>query len=99
MRTVNVEKIEELTERLSLQANTVIRKDIKLALMECGRKLQSYLRKLSKAKRQKARLNIFIKYAGELAESLATLTEKDEAKIRKDIMELIQTKVKGVKIE
>lgn len=77
----------------------VIKKEIKLALMECARKLDGYLRKLHHAKRQQARMNTFVRYAGELSESLHILTEEDEPKIRKELMELIQTKVKGVELE
>ena len=47
-----------------------IRKEMKLALMECGRKLGSYLRKRLKMRREGERRDVFERYIGEVSKSL-----------------------------
>src|SRR6185295_13200811 len=46
-----------------------IRKEMKLALMECGRKLGTYLRKRLKMRRESERRDIFKRYIGEIAQA------------------------------
>jgi len=57
-----------------------IRKEMKLALMECGRKLGTYLRKRQKMQREAARRDVFERYIGEIARAVhainGTNTEK-----------------------
>lgn len=69
----------------------IIKKEIKLALMECARQLQSYLRRRYKEKRGKERLNLFLKYAPEVSNALSGLTGEDKEKIHT----LIKKMVKG----
>ncbi len=54
-----------------------IRKEMKLALMECGRKLGTYLRKRLKMKRESDRRDVFERYIGEIAKALHQITGKN----------------------
>jgi DNA topoisomerase-6 subunit B len=47
-----------------------IRKEMKLALMECGRKLGTYLRKRQKMQREAARRDVFERYIGEISQAI-----------------------------
>jgi DNA topoisomerase-6 subunit B len=50
-----------------------IRKEMKLALMECGRKLGTYLRKRQAMRRQAERRDVFARYIGEISEAISTI--------------------------
>ena len=54
-----------------------IRKEMKLALMECGRKLGTYLRKRLKMRRESERRDIFERYIGEIAQACHALAGAD----------------------
>lgn len=54
-----------------------IRKEMKLALMECGRKLGSYLNKRLKMRREAERRDIFERYIGEIAKACGEITGED----------------------
>lgn len=54
-----------------------IRKEMKLALMECGRKLGSYLRKRQKMQREASRRDVFERYIGEIAKALNAINGTD----------------------
>ncbi|QYU68056.1 DNA topoisomerase VI subunit B [Leptolyngbya sp. 15MV] len=58
-----------------------IRKEMKLALMECGRKLGTYLRKRAQMKREGQRRDIFERYIGEIARSLNAINGADPKKV------------------
>ncbi len=58
-----------------------IRKEMKLALMECGRKLGTYLRKRMKMKREAERRDIFERYIGEIAQAINALNGTDTKKL------------------
>lgn len=58
-----------------------IRKEMKLALMECGRKLGAYLRKRAKMKREGERRDIFERYIGEIAQAVEALNGTDAKKL------------------
>ncbi|MFO0831572.1 MAG: DNA topoisomerase VI subunit B [Phycisphaerales bacterium] len=58
-----------------------IRKEMKLALMECGRKLGTYLRKRAKMKRESERRDVFQKYIGEIAQACNALTGVEAKKL------------------
>lgn len=51
-----------------------IRKEMKLALQECGRKLGTYLRRRQKMKREGQRRDVFERYIGEISRSCTVLT-------------------------
>ncbi|GJQ25865.1 MAG: DNA topoisomerase VI subunit B [Phycisphaerae bacterium] len=50
-----------------------IRKEIKLAVQDCGRKLQAYLNRRKKQKYESDRRSIFQRYIGELVNSVAAI--------------------------
>ena len=50
-----------------------IRKEMKLALSECGRKLKTYLNRRAKVRREAERRNIFEKYMGETVLALSRI--------------------------
>jgi len=56
-----------------------IRKEIKLAISECGRKLKTYLNRRAKARRDAERRNIFQKYMGETVLALSKIDERIDA--------------------
>ncbi|MEZ6234553.1 MAG: DNA topoisomerase VI subunit B [Phycisphaerales bacterium] len=56
-----------------------IRKEMRLALMECGRKLGTYLRKRQRMRREGERRDVFERYIGEIAKAASSLTGADAA--------------------
>jgi DNA topoisomerase-6 subunit B len=56
-----------------------IRKEMKLALSECGRKLKTYLNRRARVRREAERRNIFEKYMGETVLALAKIDDKINA--------------------
>jgi DNA topoisomerase-6 subunit B len=57
-----------------------IRKEMKLALMECGRKLGTYLKKRQRMERESARRDVFERYIGEIAKAIHAITPEHDAK-------------------
>lgn len=64
-----------------------IRKEMKLALMECGRKLGTYLRKRQAMRRQAERRDIFERYIGEIAKAINAITGEDPKKLYDKLLE------------
>ncbi len=58
-----------------------IRKEMKLALMECGRKLGTYLRKRQAMQKQAQRRDVFERYIGEISRSINAINGTDAAKL------------------
>src|SRR4051812_28452031 len=58
-----------------------IRKEMKLALMECGRKLGTYLRKRQKMEREAARRDVFERYIGEISKAVNAINGTDTKKL------------------
>jgi len=58
-----------------------IRKEMKLALMECGRKLGTYLRKRQQMQRQAARRDVFERYIGEISKAVHKINGTDATKL------------------
>jgi DNA topoisomerase-6 subunit B len=58
-----------------------IRKEMRLALMECGRKLGTYLRKRMKMRREAERRDVFERYIGEVAKAITAITGDDTKKL------------------
>ncbi|MEL6328777.1 MAG: DNA topoisomerase VI subunit B [Planctomycetota bacterium] len=54
-----------------------IRKEMKLALQECGRKLGTYVRKRQKMKRESQKRDVFERYIGEISKSCEAMTGTD----------------------
>jgi DNA topoisomerase-6 subunit B len=58
-----------------------IRKEMKLALMECGRKLGTYLRKRAAMRRQGERRDVFERYIGEISSAIHAINGADARKV------------------
>ncbi|GJM19891.1 MAG: DNA topoisomerase VI subunit B [Phycisphaeraceae bacterium] len=58
-----------------------IRKEMKLALQECGRKLGTYIRKRQKMKREGQRRDVFERYIGEISKACNALVGVDTAEL------------------
>jgi DNA topoisomerase-6 subunit B len=63
-----------------------IRKEMKLALMECGRKLGTYLRKRQAMARQAERRDVFERYIGEIAKAVNEITGEDAKKLYESLL-------------
>ena len=63
-----------------------IRKEMKLALQECGRKLGTYLRRRKRMQRESERRTIFERYIGEVAKSCNKITGTDTDKLYKALL-------------
>jgi len=66
-----------------------IKREIKLALQECGRLLGTYVRKKTKLSDQIERANMFEKYIPEIADSLAVLTKERREDILKNLQKML----------
>jgi len=58
-----------------------IRKEMKLALMECGRKLGTYLRKRTAMRREAERRDVFERYIGEIAKAVNAINGADAKRL------------------
>jgi len=68
-------------------------KELKLALQEAGRKLQSYVAKKHRVQNQLERANLFERYMPEVANSLSRLTGESESRLLNNLREMIKTEV------
>jgi len=64
--------------------------EVKLALQEAGRRLQTYVHKKHKVKNQLERANLFERYIPEVADSLARLTGESKDKLVKKLQDMIK---------
>jgi len=64
-----------------------IRKEMKLALMECGRKLGTYLRKRAKMRRESERRDVFERYIGEISKAVHAINGTDMKKLYDALLE------------
>jgi DNA topoisomerase VI subunit B len=78
-----------------------IRKEMKLALQECGRRLGAYLRRRAHAKSEFQRRNIFALYIEEVAEACSRLKSKklDTERLKKQLMKIAVHKTGGLKTD
>ncbi|HIA72682.1 MAG TPA: DNA topoisomerase VI subunit B [Phycisphaerales bacterium] len=63
-----------------------IRKEMKLALQECGRKLGTYLRRRKRMERESERRSVFERYIGEISRCCHSLVGADTDKLYKALM-------------
>ncbi|MCK6457255.1 MAG: DNA topoisomerase VI subunit B [Phycisphaerae bacterium] len=63
-----------------------IRKEIKLAIQECGRKLQAYLNRRKRQQYEGERRNIFERYIGEVVQACATIRRINKERLEKDLL-------------
>jgi DNA topoisomerase-6 subunit B len=64
-----------------------IRKEMKLALMECGRKLGTYLRKRQAMKREAQRRDVFERYIGEISKAVNAINKTPTEKLYAALLE------------
>jgi DNA topoisomerase-6 subunit B len=64
-----------------------IRKEMRLALMECGRKLGTYLRKRQRMRREGERRDVFERYIGEISKAVNAITGADARKLYDALLE------------
>jgi DNA topoisomerase-6 subunit B len=76
-----------------------IRKEMKLALMECGRKLGTYLRKREQMKRQEARRDVFQRYIGEISKAVSEINGTDRAKLYDVLLEQARKRTAAADLE
>jgi DNA topoisomerase-6 subunit B len=69
-----------------------IRKEMKLALQECGRKLGTYLRRRKRMKRESERRSIFERYIGEISKGCESITGTEAQRIYEALMSQAQRK-------
>jgi DNA topoisomerase-6 subunit B len=69
-----------------------IRKEMTLALKECGRKLGAYIKKRAKMKREGQRRDVFRKYLGEIVNAIHTINGADPKKLYDALMEQAKAK-------
>ncbi|MEY5033529.1 MAG: hypothetical protein RL354_2560 [Planctomycetota bacterium] len=69
-----------------------IRKEMKLALMECGRKLGTYLRKRQKMRRESERRDVFERYIGEISKALNAITGEETKRLYDALLEQARKK-------
>lgn len=65
-------------------------KEIKLALQEAGRRLQTYVNKKGRVQSQLERANLFERYIPEVADALARLTGASKEILSKELQEMIK---------
>ncbi|HWL95300.1 MAG TPA: DNA topoisomerase VI subunit B [Phycisphaerae bacterium] len=63
-----------------------IRKEIKLAVQECARRLQGYLNKRQKKKYETDRRSIFERYIGEVVSACSSIAPVNREKLRDDLL-------------
>ncbi|MBN1342011.1 MAG: DNA topoisomerase VI subunit B [Phycisphaerae bacterium] len=63
-----------------------IRKEVKLALQECGRKLNTYIRRRARQKREGERRNIFERYIPEVVAAVRAITRVNTDQLRRDLL-------------
>jgi len=63
-----------------------IRKEIKLALQECGRKLNTYVRRRARQKREGERRSVFERYIPEVVAAVRSMTRVNTDQLRRDLL-------------
>jgi len=69
-----------------------IRKEMRLALQECGRRLQTYLNRRRRMARQGERRSAFLRYIGEISKSCGELTGRDAKAVYDALMKQAEAK-------
>jgi DNA topoisomerase-6 subunit B len=76
-----------------------IRKEIKLAIMECGRKLGSYLRRRRRQRLEADKRGIFERYIPDVAEALNKLTGVSEKRLLDELQRLAKARTATADVE
>ncbi|MEM1013401.1 MAG: DNA topoisomerase VI subunit B [Planctomycetota bacterium] len=69
-----------------------IRKEITLAIKECGRKLNTYIRRKQRVAREGQRRDVFAKYIGEVVAACGRMTELDPEKLFEDLKNVARSR-------
>jgi DNA topoisomerase-6 subunit B len=69
-----------------------IRKEMRLALQECGRKLNAYLNRRRRMRREGERRTAFLRYIAEIARSCELITGTPAQRVEEALMEQARTK-------
>jgi DNA topoisomerase-6 subunit B len=78
----------------SVSGEEEVVKEIRMALMDVGRRFQRYHSRMRREVENEARMNTLMKYSVELAWAAAKLTKRDEKKLTKSLQTLIAKKLK-----
>jgi DNA topoisomerase-6 subunit B len=70
-----------------------IRKEIKLAISECGRKLNTYVRRRQRMRREGERRSVFERYIGEVAQAIEKINPKHDAEKLVKQFESVATRI------
>jgi DNA topoisomerase-6 subunit B len=79
-----------------------IRKEMKLALQECGRKLAAYIRRRKRQRLEGERRSIFERYIRDVAEALANITgggETTQSRLMKELLAIARTRTAEADVE
>lgn len=76
-----------------------IRKEMKLAIQECGRKLATYVRRRRRQRMEAQRRDIFTRYIPDVAEALANLTGQDEQRLLTDLQATAKSRTSEADVE
>jgi len=63
-----------------------IRKEVKLGLQECGRKLSAYIKRRARQQREGERRSIFERYIPEVVAAVRSITRVNAEQLRKDLL-------------
>ncbi|MBN1420895.1 MAG: DNA topoisomerase VI subunit B, partial [Planctomycetes bacterium] len=69
-----------------------IEKEIRLALCECGRRLNLFVRRRARAEHEAKRRSIFENYIGELVEAVGKIARIDRERFRRDLVRIAKKK-------
>jgi DNA topoisomerase-6 subunit B len=76
-----------------------IRKELRLALQECGRKLGTYLRRRKRMRRESERRSVFERYIGEVARNCEAITGTPAAQVYEALLEQAKAKTEEADYE
>ena len=76
-----------------------IRKEIGLALKECGRKLNTYIRRKQRVAREGQRRDVFAKYIGEVVAACEKMTKVDAAKLFEQLRAVARTRTETADLQ
>ena len=80
--------------KLSVAPEKEIEKEVKMALMDVGRRFQKYNSRKRREIEKETRLQALLKYSTELALAVSKLSGKDEKKILSDLKEVIKKRLR-----
>ncbi len=76
-----------------------IRKEMKLALQECGRKLSAYVRRRKRQRLEGERRSIFERYIPDVADALANLTGQSRERLLRDLQSISKRRTAEADVE